>query len=171
MPLDAPLRFHPAAWRNAAFGPRGPAMLALMTDPATAEPAGLHVTYLRADGTGKAAGERPKVMLGHAGVVRLEPDEGVTLGLGIAEGIETALSVAEVFGWRPVWAASSAGAIARFPVLAGIEVLTIFADGDQAGLEAARNCCARWSAAGREARVLVAPPGTDFNDISGDAAA
>lgn len=160
----APLRFHPNAWRNAAFGPRGPAMVALMSEPASGEPCGVHVTYLRPDGTGKAEGERPKIMLGAAGCIRLTRDEDVSLGLGLAEGIETALSVAQGYGWRPIWAATSAGAIARFPVLPGIEALTIFADADGAGLAAARGCAARWTEAGREARICT-PPAGDFNDL------
>lgn len=165
---DAPevLCFHPRAWRNRANGPHGPAMLALMTDPATAAPVGVHVTYLRPDGAGKAPGHSPKIMLGDVGVVRLVPDAEVTLGLGLAEGIETALSVMQGFGWRPVWAATCAGAIARFPVLAGLEALTVFADADDrgGGLRAARACAKRWSEAGREARVLAAPAGEDFHD-------
>lgn len=165
---DAPevLRFHPRAWRNRANGPHGPAMLALMTDPATAAPVGVHVTYLRPCGAGKAPGRSPKVMLGDVGVVRLVPDAEVTLGLGLAEGVETALAVMQGFGWRPVWAATCAGAIARFPVLAGLEALTVFADGDDqgAGMAAARACSRRWSTAGQEARVLAAPAGEDFLD-------
>jgi len=42
------------------------------------------------------------------------PDEGVTAGLGLAEGIETALAVMQRAGWSPVWAATSAGAMDRF---------------------------------------------------------
>jgi hypothetical protein len=163
LPDDAPLRFHPRAWRNSAYGPPGPAMLAPMTTPDTAEVVGVHVTYLRPDGRGKAEGERPKIMLGNVGVIRLVPDADVTLTLGLAEGIETALSVMQRFGWRPVWAATSAGAIARFPVLAGIEAMTVFADADAAGMNAARTCCTRWAEAGREAAIL-APPAGDFAD-------
>jgi hypothetical protein len=165
LPTDAPLRFHPSAWRNRDYGPLGPAMVALMTDPATGQPCGAHVTYLRGDGGGKAAGERVKVMLGIAGTIRLVPDEEVSLGLGLAEGIETALAVTQCTGWKPVWAATSAGAIRNFPVLPGIEALTVFADTDAkgTGTDAARECCRRWAAAGRNARLL-APPTGDWDD-------
>ena len=54
-------------------------------------------------------------MLGRQGVVRITPDEDVTYGLGIAEGVEDALAIA--LEWGPAWAATSAGAIERFPVL------------------------------------------------------
>jgi hypothetical protein len=167
---DAPLRFHPHAWRNRESGPPGPAMVALMTAPDTGEGRGAHVTYLRPDGSGKAAGDKPKVMLGSVGVIRLVPDAEVTMGLGIAEGIETALSVMQGYDWRPVWAATSAGAIRGFPVLAGISALTIFGDADGAGKAAAEACAARWSLAGREARICT-PPAGDFNDMAREWAA
>jgi putative DNA primase/helicase len=162
---DAPLRFHPKAWRNSKFGPHGPAMIACMTVPETGERCGAHVTYLRADGRDKSPGERPRIMLGDAGVVRLVPDEEVTLGLGLAEGVETALSVMQGFHWSPVWAATSAGAIGNFPVLPGIITLTIFADPGDAGEGAAHDCAVRWRAAGREAQIIRAPENTDFNDL------
>jgi hypothetical protein len=161
----APIRFHPRAWRNKENGPPCPAMISLMTSPETGEATGAHCTYLRADGSGKAEGGRAKIMLGAAGIIRLSPDDCVTCGLGIAEGIETGLSIMQRFGWRPVWAASSAGGVARFPVLPGIEALTIFADQDSAGIEAARICAGRWNEAGREARIL-APPQGDFDDLA-----
>lgn len=160
LPADAPLRFHPACPRGAE---RWPAMLALMTDPATAQPCGVHRTFLAHDGMGKAPGNA-KMMAGNAGVIRLVPDEDVTGGLGVAEGIETALAVMQRAGWAPVWAATSAGAIRRFPVLPGIEALTVFADMDGPGLEAARECCRAWAAAGCEARLL-APPAGDWDDV------
>lgn len=163
LPADAPLRFHPRAWRNKANGPSGPAMIAPMTATGSLETCGVHVTYLQSDGIGKASGVSPKVMLGTAGVIRLVPDEDVTAGLGLAEGIETSLAVMQRVGWRPIWAATSAGAIARFPVLAGIEALTVFADADGPGMRAARQCCRRWAAAGREPRIL-APPAGDWDD-------
>lgn len=167
VPEDAPLRFHPNAWRNRRNGPFGPAMLALMTDPATAEPIGTHVTYLRPGGAGKADGDGKKIMLGSAGVIRLVPDEDVTLGLGLAEGIETSLAVMQHFEWSPVWAATSAGGIARFPVLRGLHALTIFADSDDkgAGMAAAEKCRDRWFASGQEVAIAEAPRGYDFADV------
>lgn len=165
LPGDAPLRFHPACQRGAD---RLPAMVALMTAPETAEPCGVHRTFLRADGTGKAEGQA-KMMAGNAGVIRLVPDIDVAEGLGLAEGIETALAVMQHIGWRPVWAASSAGAIRGFPVLAGIEALTVFADTGAAGECAARDCAGRWTAARREARI-VAPPIGDWDDATRRAA-
>lgn len=162
LPSDAPLRFHPACPRGAE---RLPAMLALMTDPLTSQPCGVHRTFLAADGHGKADGQA-KMMCGSAGIVRLVPDAEVTGGLGIGEGIETCLALMQGFGWWPVWAATSAGSIARLPLLPGIEALTIYADADDngAGRNAAMVCAAVWSAEGREVRVLAPPDGEDFLD-------
>jgi putative DNA primase/helicase len=122
-------------------------IVGLMTDPSSNVPTGIHRTFLAKDAT-----KISRKMLGRVGVIRLIPDDEVTLGLGIAEGIEDALAVM-LSGWRPVWAATSAGGIDRFPVLTGIESLTVFADSDATGLKAARVCVERWISAGREARI------------------
>jgi putative DNA primase/helicase len=123
------------------------AVIACMSYPATGIGCGVHRTFLNEDGT-----KRDRMMLGRAGVVRLTPDEDVLEGLGICEGIEDGLAIL-ASGWTPVWAATSAGAIASFPVLPGIEALTIFADKDKAGIAAANTCRQRWIAAGREVFV------------------
>lgn len=151
------LRFHPSCpFRQE----RHPAMVALMTDAVAGEPQGVHRTALLPDGSGKAA--PGKMMLGVAlgAVVRLMPDEGVTTGLAVAEGIETALAVP----FRPIWACLSAGTMKVLPVLSGIEALTIFADQDKAGLDAANACGERWHASGAEV-VMAAPLKGDFADL------
>ena len=126
------------------------AVMGLMTDPSSNEPTGVHRTFLAEDGT-----KRERKMLGHQGVIRLSPDEDVTLGLGIVEGVEDGLAVL-LSGWAPIWVATSAGGIERFPVLVGIEALTIFADDGKAGMEAARACATRWLESGAEA--YISPP-------------
>jgi len=164
------LRFHPACPFKLKDGStvRLPAMVALMVDIITNEPVGIHRTALKPDGNGKAEmpdGTSPKKMLGRArgAVVKLTSDEDVTTGLGIAEGIEDGLTVI-CAGWHPMWAALSAGSIASFPVLPGVECLTVFADPDPTGLAAARECQARWRAAGRECPIVLPPhDGTDWN--------
>ena len=125
------------------------AVVGLMTDPVSNETTGIHRTILDGDG---AKVERK--MLGRQGVVRLSPDSEVTMGLGITEGVEDGLAVL-LSGWAPVWAATSAGAIARFPVLAGIEALTIFTDADAPGIKAANACSVRWRSAGLDACVAA----------------
>ena len=125
-------------------------IVALMTDSKSAEPCGVHRTFLNADGT-----KRERKMLGRGGMVRLSTNDVVTVGLGLTEGIEDGLAVL-LSGWSPVWAATSAGAIERFPTLSGIETLTIFADADAAGMKAATACLLRWRESGCEAAVM--PP-------------
>jgi hypothetical protein len=123
-------------------------IVALMTDPITGDGCGIHRTYLNADGT-----KRDRKMLGLQGVIRLSADEDVTMGLGICEGVEDGLA-ALIMGFRPVWVATSAGGIERFPVLSGIEALTIFADSDERGQAAAIKCAERWREAGCEVDIL-----------------
>ena len=164
-PADADLRWHPELRHPG--GHTGPALVALVTHAQTRMPMTLHRTWIRPDGR-KAECDPPRLLLkdhGKAsGVIRLWPDEAVTTGLAVAEGIETALSVAHAF--RPVWACIDAGNLSGLPVLAGIESLLIAADHDDAGVRAAEACAGRWAAAGRE--VSVATPErhkTDVNDL------
>lgn len=133
-------------------------MVALMTDIVTNEPCGVHCTYLDRDGR-----KIERKMRGRAlgAVVRLSTDEDVEYGLGLAEGIETALAT----GFAPIWACLSAGTMTAFPVLDGVECLTVFADNDASGtgLVAARACADRWHAAGREALIHIpVETGADF---------
>jgi putative DNA primase/helicase len=124
-------------------------MLALMTDPITREPCGVHRTFLDS-----SARKLERKMLGKQGVIRICPDADVTEGLGICEGIEDALAIRQC-GWCPIWAATCAGAIARFSVLPGVQALTIFTDIDAAGSQAARRCSTRWRDAGRDVAVVL----------------
>jgi hypothetical protein len=90
------------------------AVVALMTNAVTNEPTGIHRTFLNPDGT-----KRERKMLGKQGVIRLTPDDEVTSGLGLTEGVEDGLAVL-LSGWAPVWCATSSGAIERFPPLAAL---------------------------------------------------
>jgi len=157
----APLKFHPACPRRSE---RLPAMIALMTDPVTNQPVGVHRTFIRPDGRGKAPVTPAKMMLGTAGVIRLSADEEVTQGLGITEGIENGLAVLQRATWAPVWACGSAGGISSFPVLRGLSALTIFADADDTGggLRAARACAARWCEEACDVVIQRPPTGKDW---------
>ena len=123
------------------------AVVALMTNAVTNEPTGIHRTFLNPDGT-----KRERKMLGKQGVIRLSPDDEVTAGLGLTEGVEDGLAVL-LSGWAPVWCATSSGAIERFPTLGGVEALTVFADDDPPGMKSAHACVSRWNDAGCEARI------------------
>ena len=98
--------------------------------------------------------------------MKLSPDEEVSMGLHLAEGFETGLA-AMMAGFRPLWATYSADAMARFPVLPGIEAVTLMADNDKtgAGERAAFACKRRWEAAGREARIIIRNEVGDWADL------
>ncbi len=157
------LRFHPFCPFGAA---RVPAMVALMTDTTTRKPKGVHRTALQNDGSGKRVmpdGMPSKRMLGVAkGAAVMLRHRAPQIG--IAEGIETALSAQAIFA-MPVWACLSAQGIAGFPIIKGLDHLTIFADHDDAGLRAAFKCGSRYRKAGIEAEVRFPPKvDADWND-------
>ncbi|WP_406854382.1 toprim domain-containing protein [Alsobacter sp. KACC 23698] len=160
-------RFHAACAMKVSEGRYEPfpAMVHSMVDITTGQMRAVHRTFLSYDGR-KIANIAKRVLGSSSGTaVDLCPEVEVTTGLGITEGVETGLTLVQR-GWRPVWALGSAGAIARFPVLPGVEALTIFADHDMAGLSAARDCATRWLKAGRECRIIPPrSPGQDWNDV------
>jgi putative DNA primase/helicase len=142
-----------------------PAMLLLFRGIVDDEPQAIHRIALTPDGSTRLK----KMMLGPvgSGAVKLSNDDTVTLGLGICEGIETGLAIIGA-GWRPVWAIGSAIGIRNFPVLPGIEALTIFADADEnrVGEEAAHECADRWRNARREIAISIPKAiHTDWADI------
>ena len=166
-PTDSELRFLPASEKFP------PSLCARVTNAETNAPMTLHFTRLASDGRGKAGGEQDKLLLsGHrkrGGVVRLWPNDAVTCGLAIAEGLESALGAAHLF--QPAWAAIDASNLAQFPVLPGVDALTIFADHDNIGIIAAKACARRWHAAGREVRIRAPRVfGTDAADVAREVA-
>jgi hypothetical protein len=155
------VRFHPDCPREAR---RQPAVVWLMRDIVTDQPRAIQRRFLLPDGTK----DGPAISLGSCtgAVLKLTPDCDVTTGLALAEGHADALAVIGA-GWSPCWATCGTGTMAGFPVLDGIEALTIFADAGAPGLKAARACAERWREAGREVCV-VEPPGThsDFGEVA-----
>src|SRR4051794_3604521 len=110
------LRYHPAF----PFSDRHVAcMVALVTDVQTAKPQAIHRTSLDADGNKITVDGKSRMALGPIanGCVRLTPDENVETCLGIAEGIETALSLQSLleFGTSPIWACLNANGVENFP--------------------------------------------------------
>ena len=164
-PEDSDLRYHPALRHPSGYV--GPALIALVTDAATNQPITLHRTWIKSNGS-KAEVESPRLLLGShrkaGGVIRLWPDTEVTLGLGVCEGIETSLSLAHAF--TPVWSLVDAGNLASFPVLPGIEALSIGADNDPVGMKAARKCARDWTRAGKLVRIVIPQGQGDLNDVA-----
>jgi putative DNA primase/helicase len=158
------VRFHP----NCPMGTETvPAMVSMMRDVITGQSKGIHRTALAEDGSGKRTmpnGVPAKMMMGRAKGAAVMLSNSVPV-MGIAEGIETALSARKIFG-IPVWACMSAPGIAGFPVIRGIAHLTIFADHDEAGLKAAKNCAWRYQKSGIDAEVRhPREPGDDWNSF------
>jgi putative DNA primase/helicase len=166
-PKGSDLRWHPNLKHpDPATGYIGPCMVARITDALTGEPLSLHRTWVRADGK-KADIDAPRLLLGghrkQGGVIRLWPVEAGTTTLGIAEGIETALSLARAV--QPVWSLIDSGNLSAFPVLPSIEKIFIARDNDAAGISASLACGTRWAWADRET-YIVAPTAFEHNDLN-----
>jgi phage/plasmid primase-like uncharacterized protein len=146
-------------------------ILALYRDIVTNMPTGVHRIAL--DANGKLIGRRG---LGRkqGSAIKFWHDSDVTIGLVVGEGVETVLAAAmhvRHLGTtlRPAWSLVDAGNLERFPILGGIEHLTVLADADanNRGQQAARMCAKRWAEAGRQAEVLIPDQlGQDFNDVA-----
>jgi putative DNA primase/helicase len=160
----AALRFHPhCPWRESPTEPTifVPAMIAVMrslvTDKVTA------VSRRRLTAQGEKVGKPKFFGLASGAAVKLDRDDAVLESITAGEGVETTMTARQL-GLRPAWALGSSGALANFPVLAGIEYLTLLAEHGDASARAIQACGERWHSAGRE--VLINRPrfGTDLND-------
>jgi putative DNA primase/helicase len=124
----------------------------------------MHVTYLE---HGRKLGPlEPRKLLspltGRTGcAVRLMP---AGEALGIAEGVETALSAAAIDD-VPVWAALNAPLLARFEPPPGVMALRVYADRDEAGLMAALRLLERLQGRIRVEIRTPQAPAKDWNDV------
>jgi DNA primase len=163
IPRCAGLRFHRACPRG---DQRVPALVSLLRDVVTDEPLAIQRVFLRDDGSDRLRDSTGKMTLGPArnAVVKLTPDEDVTTGLAITEGVEKGLAIMAA-GWSPIWATCGTSTMTTFPVLDRIEAMTVFADKDAAGQKAAVTCAERWAASGREVEIRTPiTPGRDWDD-------
>jgi putative DNA primase/helicase len=170
--IHAVLRWHPhCPWGTG--GARHGYMVALWTDAVSGEPRAIHRTAI----TDAGAKVGRKTLGPNAGcVIRLWPDEEVERGLVIGEGVETTLAAATRIQHRgtlltPAWATGDAGHLEKFPLLPGIEALTMLVDHDEngRGQRATAECARRWTAAGREVTQLIPRiTGEDFADLVGE---
>jgi putative DNA primase/helicase len=139
------------------------ALIGLFRDVETNEPRAITRIYI--DAEGHKIGRK---FLGPVGgcAIKLDCDEAVTTSLHISEGLESGLAARQL-GFRPTWVLGSAGAIGRFPVLNGIEVLSILRETDDSGANElnAILCAELWTAMGAE--VLFVEPlfRGDLNDV------
>ena len=140
--------------------PRIGAMLALFRNVLTGEPQAISRTFL--DREGRKV-ERKFLGPVSGAAIMLDPFDFVTTGLHVGEGVETCMA-ARQFCLRPVWALGSAAAVAAFPILGGVECLTLLRENDDASACACEACAGRWHAAGREVIINWSLRGKDLND-------
>ena len=159
LPIPKTIRF--ATLPYGKFGPLYPVMLALVTD-VDDQPIGVQRTYLSANGIGKAGVQKAKLSLGaiRTGTIRLAPCEST---LTVTEGAEDAMTLLQRFG-APVWAAVGASNLATVKLPDAVTSVTIGADADAAGEQAARSAAERFASQGREVRIIrPRAPFKDFN--------
>ena len=144
-----------------------PAMVSKITDSLSLEVLQLHVTYL------KSSNKFNRKVKGIASstdfktpCIRLFTAQKT---LGIAEGIESALSAHDLYD-VPTWATVNAGFMKKFRAPLGVTELYIFADNDKSGTgHAVAFECARanLNANNDVSKVTVLWPNElgDFNDI------
>lgn len=159
--LDQVFAYHP----NCPFGEgaRLPCMLALVRDIKTDEPIAVHRTALTTDDPPRKI-ERKSLGPIAGGAIKISPDDEVSHGLLVGEGIETVLSASAHYEFKPVWSLIDAGNLAKFPALPGIESVTVAVDDDPRGADAAAECIKRLTAGGIEV-ITTKYPGGDFNDF------
>jgi Toprim domain len=138
-----------------------PALIARVTN-LNGRITGVHRTWLRADGGGKADLPEPRKALGEL------RGHGVRFGipsvvLAAGEGIETMLALRTVLAHLPSVAALSAAHLGALHLPEGLKRLYIACDNDRAGLDAGLALATRAISQGIAARLLV-PDGKDFND-------
>lgn len=116
-------------------------------------------TFRDADGN-KASVQPARMTHGHlgTGVVRLA---GAGANLGLAEGVETALSAMALSG-VPCWATLGAHRLAGVTVPQTVREVHIFGDDDDAGRLGAEKAAERYTSAGL--KVLLRWPPTGFAD-------
>jgi hypothetical protein len=157
--VDADLAGRVLRWNS-----RISALVALFRNIETGAPQAISRTFLDAEGR-----KIERKFLGPVGgaAIMLDPFDAVTYGLTVGEGVETCMAARQL-GIRPVWALGSAGAIERFPVLSGVECLSILLELDAGASDRAVSRCAeRWRDAGREGFIVTPTVGKDLNDALG----
>jgi hypothetical protein len=149
------------------LGPRGavqflPAMLAAVTTDIGI--IAVHRTFLDAVSGKLACFERPKRALGSlsCGAVRLAPP--VQGRLGLAEGIESALSAMQLFG-IPCWATLGNERFGLVAIPESVRELYLFIDNDAGGALAEERALKTYTAPNRLIHSRApAAPGFDWND-------
>jgi hypothetical protein len=165
-PLPPSLRYI----RRTRHGPSAqwlPAMIGAVQrlDPATgkSEVRAVHRTFLTTAGA-KAAVDPVKMTLGpvRGGAVRLGK---AGPALAVAEGLETALSIATASPETPVWAALSTSGMRALVLPETVRTVILCPDGDPEGQAAAQHAADRFLDQGRKVLMARPPDGADLNDV------
>ncbi|HEU0228928.1 MAG TPA: toprim domain-containing protein, partial [Burkholderiaceae bacterium] len=174
IPNSDALRFMPKLdyWHDGQLLGTFPAMLAAVTSPSGAL-VSVHRTYITPEGH-KAPVPTVKKLMATAGPMAgtsikigapLARPDG-RLGLGVAEGIETALA-ASILSGVAVWSCVSAHGLEAFEPPGDVHYLYCFGDHDASGVgqKAASDLAHRAARSGLSARIWIPEaPGTDWND-------
>ena len=157
------LRFHP----RTPLGPKGrarflPAMIAAVS--LDEGPIAIHRTFLSTEASGKAAFEKPKRALGALGEAAVRLFAPASGKLGLAEGIESAMSAYALTG-IPVWATLGNERFGLVSVPESVTELHLFVDHDAGGELAASRGLAAYARDGRTIHVRKpSSRDTDWND-------
>lgn len=156
---------HPGL-RHRESGGVHPALLAVLKS-SDGSGVSVHRTYLTEDGNKALVDPVKKMMPGlplNGASIHLGP---VMPRMGIAEGIETALCAAQLFG-LPVWAATCAGLLKTWEPPEGCREVVIFADNDAGftGQDAAFDLAKRLCHRGIRWEIQIPEQvGTDWCDV------
>ena len=157
------LRFHP----RTPLGPKGrarflPAMIAAVS--LDEGPIAIHRTFLSTEASGKAAFEKPKRALGALGEAAVRLFAPVSGKLGLAEGVESAMSAYALTG-IPVWATLGNERFGLVSVPESVTELHLFVDHDAGGELAASRGLAAYACDGRTIQVREPTShDSDWND-------
>mgnify|MGYP003340962166 CR=1 FL=1 len=107
----------------------------------------------------------PKRALGRLGEGAVRLGGAVGCRLGLAEGIETALSATQIFG-IPCWATLGKDRFGKVAIPDSVTELHLFIDGDKGGRIAETRARAAHSRSGRTISTHCPPiGGQDWNDV------
>ena len=157
------LRFHP----RTPLGPKGrarflPAMIAAVS--LDEGPIAIHRTFLSTEASGKAAFEKPKRALGALGEAAVRLFAPVSGKLGLAEGVESAMSAYALTG-IPVWATLGNERFGLVSVPESVTELHLFVDHDAGGELAASRALDAYARDGRTIHIRKpSSHDTDWND-------
>ena len=157
------LRFHP----QTPLGPKGrtrflPAMIAAVS--LDEGPIAIHRTFLSTEASTKATFDKPKRALGSLREAAVRLFAPVSGKLGLAEGIESAMSAYALTG-VPVWATLGNERFGLVSVPESVTELHLFVDHDAGGELAASRALATYARDGRTIQVRKpSSRDTDWND-------